>query len=308
MMTIGITGGTGFVGKHITRLLVNKGYEVIVFTRNPSGKQAKGPISYAMLDAAHGKCDITALERVNAIIHLAGAGVADKRWSEARKKEIVDSRVHGTSFLVTQLAAHGTNCHSFIAASAIGYYGPDRAGQTPFTENAPDYPDFLSQTCVKWEAETQKAAGRLRTVIFRIGVVLGKESGAFPKFVKPVLFGIVPIIGGGKQVVSWISVDDLAAMFVFGLEQQQLSGIFNAVAPHPVSNRQLMKTITREKGGIKIFVPVPAFLLKVILGGMSEEVLKSCTVSADKIAQASFAFQYPVIDEAVRAILKSEKR
>lgn len=302
-MIAGITGGTGFIGSHVVDLLVGKGHDVVIFTRHPSKQKPTPQINYALFDADNNRCDIDALATLNGVIHLAGAGIADKRWTEKRKKEIVNSRVRGTAFLVKQLKAYAPNCHTLVAASAIGYYGPDRVGLTPFKESAPAYNDFLSQTCVKWEAASTKAASFLRTVILRFGVVLGKESGAFPEFTAAMPLGILPVMGNGKQIMSWIQVDDLADMIIYTLQEYKIEGIFNAVAPHPVSNRDLMKTIAEVRGGFKIRVPIPAILLKAMLGEMSEEILKSCTVNADKIQQAGFSFKTSTIEAAVRSIL-----
>ena len=303
MQTIGITGGTGFVGKHLTSLLTGKGLQVIIFTRNPQNRATSGPVSYAYWDAEQGKCDTNALAKTDAIVHLAGAGVADKRWTKTRKKEIIDSRVKATDFLVGQLKEHAPQCKTFIAASAIGFYGPDIPGKDPFAESAPPYNDFLGTTCKAWETSSTSAEKVMRTVILRFGIVLGKESGAFPQFAKPTDMGIVPLLGGGKQTISWIEVDDLARMILYSLEHSQVNGVYNAVAPNPVTQKALMQSIAREKGGIKIPVPVPSFVLKIMLGEMSIEVLKSCTVSAQKVLDAGFVFDHPTIGNAVKYIL-----
>ncbi|MBS1687457.1 MAG: TIGR01777 family oxidoreductase [Bacteroidetes bacterium] len=305
MKTIGITGGTGFVGKHLSKLLLSKGYELIIFTRHPKPSE-KQNLTYAAWDPEKGTCDANALQKLDAAIHLAGAGIADKRWTETRKQEIVNSRVQGTKFLVSMLRQHAPNCKTLVSASAIGYYGPDRDGTPPFKETNVYYNDFLGNTCYKWEHEARAAEDIMRTIIFRFGIVLGKESGAFPQFAGPQSFGIVPILGSGRQVVSWIEVDDLARMITYALEHTDMKGSYNAVAPNPVTHKTLMKTIARTKGGIKIPIPVPSFALKIALGEMSEEVLKSCTVSAQKIQATGFTFQYDTIDKAVKAILKDQ--
>lgn len=304
MKTIGITGGTGFIGRHLTKLLTDRGDKVVIFTRHPVNKKETYRVSYAYWDPDKSRCDIDALSTVNAMVHLAGAGIADKRWTIERKKEIVTSRTKGTRFLVGQLKIHGRACNTLVTASATGYYGPDRPGLIPYKEDAPSYNDFLSKTCVRWEDESKKAADLLRTVTLRFGVVLGKEGGAFPQFARPIDFGVMPVLGSGSQAVSWIHVSDLCKMILYAIDQSHVKGIYNAVAPEPVTNKKLMRTIAGVKGGIKIPVPVPAFALKLLLGEMSEEVLKSCTVAADKIQQAGFVFQYPNIKEAVKAILK----
>lgn len=305
MKTIGITGGSGFVGRHLASLLAGKGYEVVIFTRKIAQTPENPHITYAHWEARGGECDVNSLKKLDAVVHLAGAGIADERWTEKRKKEIVDSRVKGTNFLVSMLKAHAPACKTFIGASATGFYGPDDENKPPFTESAPPYNDFLGETCRQWEEETQQASEFARTVICRFGIVLGRESGAFPQFARPMSFGIVPILGSGRQIISWIAISDLARLLVFLLEQEKLSGIYNAVAPNPVAQRLLMQTIAREKGGIKIPLGVPAFLLKILLGEMSIEVLKSCTASSRKIMDAGFKFDNPDITSAVKSILKA---
>ncbi len=304
---VGITGGTGFVGGHLSRLLLNEGHRVIIFTRHIPVKTVGDQISYAHLDAEKGKCDLQALKQVTVMINLAGAGIADKRWTAARKKEIVDSRVATTNFLVKQLKAFAPDCTIYISSSATGYYGPDKVGGAPFTEAAPPYNDFLGDTCSQWETASQEAASFLRTVILRFGVVLGKESGAFPKFAAPLSFGIMPLLGGGAQMMSWIEVNDLARLILFAMEQRQLSGIYNAVAPNPVTYRQLSSTIASAKRSLSIPLPVPAFLLKMALGELSTELLKSCTASAQKTLSTGFSFHCPDITSAVNAILSVQK-
>lgn len=305
MEIIGITGGTGFIGKHLTALLVEKGYKVVILTRE-SGKTATGPaISYSHWDPENNICDPEVVKTLHAVVHLAGAGIADKRWTPARKVEIVNSRIVGTRFLVKQLKQHAPQCQKLVGASAIGYYGPDRQGVIPFTEDQPAYADFLGNICQMWEFEENVAAHFLPCAILRFGIVLGRESGAFPEFVKPLSYGIMPILGNGKQVISWIHIDDLCRMILFMLEHDNAQGTYNAVAPKPVNNRKLMHEIAHAKGGFKIPIRVPSFILKLLMGEMSIEVLKSCTVSAQKIQDAGFTFQYDTIDKAVQAILET---
>jgi uncharacterized protein (TIGR01777 family) len=303
MSTIGITGGTGFVGSHLTRLLVGKGYQVVIFTRDAKNKQPNEQVTYARWDANLGVCDAEALGRLDAMIHLAGAGVADKRLTESRKKEIVDSRVKATDFLLAQLKVYGKKCKTFIAASATGFYGADATDGQPFTEDAQPCTDFLGDTCRQWEVATGKASSSMRTCILRTGIVLGNEGGAFPQFVGPMSFGVLPILGSGKQVVSWIAVTDLAALFAYALENNRMNGIYNAVAPAPVSHKTMMQTISRIKGGFRIQAHVPAFILKIALGELSEEVLKSCTVSAEKTLSTGFQYQFPDLESAVTHLL-----
>jgi len=300
---IGITGGTGFVGRHLSRMLVAAGNEVVIFTTNPAKKKDKPGYTYSYWNPEEGKCDLTCLKKLDALVNLAGAGIADKHWSAKRKKLIVDSRVHATDFLTSRLREYGEHCKVFISASAIGYYGPDKNHDGPFIETAGHYHDFLGETCAKWEHAALGISDKIRTVIFRCGIVLGRESGAFQKLAQPMAMGVLPILGNGHQVVSWIHIEDLAAMLYKALSDAEVSGIYNAVAPHPVSHETLMRTIARTKGGIKVPFHVPSPLLRFMLGEMSIEVLKSCTVSADKALKAGFAYKYDTVEKAVADIL-----
>ncbi len=302
MATIGIIGGTGFVGKYLTQLLVSKGHWVIIFSRNPTNQKPTLGVSYALFNYKSKKYDLDALQEIDTVINLAGAGVADKPWTAERKKEIRDSRVLLTHFLVETLKSNCPNCHTYIGASAIGYYGEDSLGKPPFTETDNPSNDFLGNTCKEWEEATLTASATMRTVIVRIGIVLGLEGGAFPQFYQPLRMGIRPIIGSGKQIVSWIHLHDLAAIFEFA-STNAISGIFNAVAPHPLSQNEFMKTIHAVKGGIAIPAPAPAFLLKAILGEFSIEILKSATVSSEKIINQGFRFKYPELNAAIKQLL-----
>ncbi len=302
MKTIGITGGSGFVGQHLATLLVQEGYRVVVFTRGITNKKKERAFRYATWDPIAGTIDTSALKMLDAVVNLAGAGIADKRWTKNRKRELVSSRTESTRFLAAQLRIHAPSCHTFISASATGFYGPDTPGISPFSEDAPAYTDFLAQLCADWEAAAENAADFARVVICRFGIVLGREAGAFPSFKKPLHFGVAPVLGNGRQVVPWIHVTDLAALLLYVL-QEPVTGIFNAVAPCPVTQKELVKTIAKEKGGLYITAPAPAFVLKAALGEMATELLKSCTVSCDKIRSAGFRFQYPAIDAAVHDLI-----
>ncbi len=303
MKRIGITGGTGFVGRNLTALLIRKGYEVVVFTTRVGKQRKKQHIQYAHWNPENGACDLAAIKSLDVMVNLAGEGIADKRWREKRKKEIRDSRVKSTDFLVSHLNAYAPDCKALITASAIGFYGSDNHYSESFSETSSPATDFLGETCRQWEASSEKLSADKRRVVLRFGIVLGKGSGAFPQLANPLSYGIAPILGSGGQVVSWIEIHDLARLILYAIEHTGLAGIYNAVAPGHVSHRQLMHTIAEVKGGVKIPLHVPSALLKILLGEMSSEVLKSCTVSAEKILNAGFVFDHPDIDSAVRAIL-----
>lgn len=299
--TIGITGGTGFVGKHVTKLLEEHGYHVVIFTRHPEKYQKTGNVKYAYWNPDEQKCDLRMMEKLNGMINLAGESIAGKRWTDKRKQQIVESRVKGTEYLVTQLKQYASQCEVLVSASASGYYGADRGGG-PFKEDAIPAKDFLGLTCLRWEEAAKTAQNAMRTVITRFGIALGKEAGMYKELATPMNFGIAPILGNGRQVVSWIHIDDLARILVKAIEDERMDGVYNAVAPEPATHKQIVHTMADEKGGIKIPMPVPAPGVKIALGEMSEEVLKSCTVSSEKIEAAGYNFYYHTIQQAVSAI------
>jgi uncharacterized protein (TIGR01777 family) len=306
MATVLITGGTGLLGKALTTQLISKGYNVIVLTRDASKTKNGNGISYAEWDVDKGIIDKEAVTKADYIIHLAGANVAEGRWTAQRKKEIIDSRVKSGALLVKTLQEMENNVKAVISSSAIGYYGPDPhiPNPTPFVETDAPSNIFLAQVCKQWEAAIEPVT-RLnkRLVIFRIGIVLSNGGGAFAEFIKPLKFGTATVLGSGKQVVSWIHIDDIVQLMINAIENHDISGVLNAVAPQPVSNAHLIKTIAQHSGKKHITVPVPALALKLALGDMSIEILKSATVSSKKTEAAGFRFSYPDIDSAVKDLI-----
>ena len=307
MQTILITGGTGMVGQSLTNLLLNKGYQVIVLTRQQK-QSSRLNFSFAQWDLNKGWIDPTALAAADYIIHLAGEGVADKRWTAARKKAILDSRVESSALLVKALKEQPNKVKAIVAASAIGWYGPDneKSKQSRFVETDLVDSSFLGDTCRQWEESMHpvKAMG-IRLVTIRIGIVFNKMGGALAEFIKPAKLGAAAILGDGKQVVSWIHQQDLNRLMLFALENEQVAGVYNAVSPDPVNNAILTKAIARRFHTWAIPFHVPSFILKIMLGEMSIEILKSANVSASKIIEAGFSFDYASMDEALDDLLIS---
>jgi len=305
MHTVLITGGTGMVGTSLTQLLLNKGYQVIVLTRQPRVSNVPN-LTYAVWDIDKGYIDPSAIQNADTIVHLAGAGVADKRWSKKRKQEILDSRVKSGELLVKYLTENSHQVKTVVAASAIGWYGPDTAQSlmNGFVETDPVDGAYLGVTCKSWEESVKpiEALG-IRLVTLRIGIVLNKKGGALAEFIKPAQFGMATIFGNGKQMVSWIHHHDLCKMMIHGIETASIIGVYNAVSPDPISNKDLIITITKKLRGFYLPIPVPAFVLKIMLGEMSIEILKSAKVSSKKIQGAGFNFDYPTLHSALNDLL-----
>lgn len=307
--TILITGGTGLIGRALTKILLEQGFRVVILSRDPARHSSSNPLlSYAGWDVAAQQIDREAIAAADHVVHLAGAGVAEKRWTKRRKLEIVDSRVKSGELLVTAMTDTPNQIRSVISSSAIGWYGPDPVipNPKPFTENDPADSAFLGATCEKWEQSIQPVRDRgKRLVLLRTGIVLSPEGGAFREFIKPLRFGLATVLGNGRQVVSWIHIADLVGMILYAIQKESIEGPYNAVAPNPVSNRALILQLAKSRGKFYLPVYVPAFVLKWVLGEMSIEVLKSATVSSSKILGAGFTFSYPRIADAVENLLKT---
>ena len=306
METVLITGGTGLLGKALTKLLTGKGYRVIILSRKAAGNnnQQAGAVSFATWDVKNKAIDIAALQQADYIIHLAGAGVMDKKWTTAYKEEIISSRVNSAALLVKSLGQHPNKVKAIISASAIGWYKED---DTVHTEDEVADESFLGSTCRLWEASVDPAATlEKRLVKLRIGIVLSAAGGALKEFMQPLKFGVAAILGNGKQIISWIHIDDLCRMFLYAVENGNIAGVYNAVAPNPVSNQLLTLSLAKKMKG-KFYVPVhvPSFILKIMLGGRSIEILKSAAVSSKKIEATGFTFQYNNIDTALDGLVKT---
>lgn len=292
-----ITGGTGLVGQRLTSLLKLKGFEVNILCRNPKKtNEFKWDIDKAYIDER-------VFENTGAIIHLAGAGVADKRWTAARKQEIIDSRTKSSRLLYQYLAEGKYTVHTFISASAVGYYG-DRKSEL-LTEDAANGNGFLAEVCKVWEEEAEKFSElHIAVSKIRIGIVLSNEGGALPKLDFPIKFGIGAYIGDGKQFVPWIHVDDLCKMFIHLLNHPELSGVYNACAPDIKTNREMSETIAQVLHKPFIPFPAPAFILKTVMGEMATMLLMSNNCSSEKITKTGFTFQYPSLKVALENIYR----
>jgi uncharacterized protein (TIGR01777 family) len=296
MKNILITGGSGLVGKQITALLESKGYHVAWLSRSSQAR------THFLWDVTAQTIDPQAMEWADAVIHLAGEGVAEKRWTAARKKSILDSRTQSTQLLHDAIEQAGKKPLAFISASAIGYYG-FQTGATLVEESSPSGTDFLADVVIAWEQEVKKIeALAVRCVLLRIGIVLDAKGGALGEMLKP---PVAAPLGSGDQWMSWIHVSDLAKLFVFALEKNTLQGIYNAVGPQPATNQHLTKEAAAAKGKLYLGIGVPGFVLQLVLGEMAAMVLGGNRVSSQKIQKAGFEFEFPELKGALKAIFSN---
>ncbi|HAS57142.1 MAG TPA: TIGR01777 family protein [Algoriphagus sp.] len=295
MKNILITGGSGLIGQKITQLLEEKDYAVAWLSR--SSKKRKSFV----WDINTQTIDPEAMEWADAVIHLAGAGVADQRWTAERKQEILQSRTKSTALLHQAIEKAEAKPTTFISASAVGYYGFN-TGTKLVDETSPAGNDFLAQVVIAWENEVKKIESlHLRTVMLRIGIVLDADGGALAEMLKP---PVAAPLGSGDQWMSWIHIDDLARMFVYALEKTTLQGVYNAVGPNPSTNQQVTKEAADAKGKTYLGIGVPGFVLKLVLGEMAAMVLGGNRVSCQKIQKAGFQFEYFELSEALKDIFK----
>lgn len=292
-----LTGGTGLIGSRLTQQLLNKGYQVSHLSRSP-GKSPQ--VKTYLWDVDKGVIDEHCIDDIDIVVHLAGAGIADERWTDKRKKELIDSRTKSIGLIYDLLSVKKHKVNSIISASAIGYYS-DR-GDELMTETSSPSSDFMAKCCIEWEDAVDKGKQfGLRIVKFRTGVVLD-NGGALAKMAIPVKLYVGSPLGNGKQWVPWIHWQDVIDMYLYGIENAKLEGVYNMVAPNPVTNKQLTQAIAKQLHKPLWLPKVPAFLLKLLLGEMSTVVLGSTKVSAQKIEDAGFNFKYTDITSALKEI------
>jgi hypothetical protein len=296
-----ITGGNGLVGRYLTSLLLSKGYSVSHLSR--SGKRQK-EVAVFNWDPENGTIDKDALSGVNFLIHLAGANIGERRWTNARKNEIVNSRVGSANFLFNKIRKNPGNLKAFISASAVGYYGSVTSDKI-FMESDLCGTDFLGSTCKLWEEGADLFDGiGIRTVKIRTGIVLEKTDSALSKLMMPGKFGFLVQTGDGKQYMPWIHINDLTRLYLRVIEDPSMSGAYNAVAPQHVSHKEFIKTLGKVMSRPVFPIAVPAFLMKTVFGEMSDVILKGSRVSSEKIVNSGYVFNYPELDGALREIIK----
>jgi uncharacterized protein (TIGR01777 family) len=296
-----ITGATGMVGKSLIQTLTNSGYTISVLSR--SSKPIKGTTVFVW-NIDKGEIDATCLADVDTILHLAGEGIAAKKWTSQRKQQIIDSRVKSTALLFDTLKHHANCVNNFISASAVGYYG--NRGDEILNEDSINGTGFLADCCVLWENAVDEMINLgLRVAKIRIGVVLSKNGGALPELEQPIRFFVGAPLGSGQQWIPWIHLDDLVNIFTHAIENTLIMGAYNACAPYPVRNATLTRAVAKQLHRPVWPIKVPEKIMKLILGEMSEVVLNSTDTSAQKILQTGFTFKYTRLEEALSHIYAS---
>jgi uncharacterized protein (TIGR01777 family) len=295
-----IAGGTGLVGSKLVTMLAEKGYETAILSRHTTSSVIKS----FRWDPARGAIDHAAIEGASAVINLAGAGIADGLWTSARKRLIIESRTQSTALLRHAIASTSNQVETYLSASAIGYYG--HTGDAFLEETAPAGKGFLAESTAAWEAAFHEVETlNIRAAAFRIGIVLSPEGGALEKILLPFKARIGSYFGDGSQWYSWIHIEDVCHMFIHALENPDVRGTYNAVTPNPATNKELVETIGKVKGGPNLIAPVPAFLLRAGMGEMADVILNSNKVSSRKIEATGFSFRFPQLKPALENLLLS---
>ncbi len=296
-----ITGASGLIGSRLTDLLHSRGNRIAHLSRTPRSGKAKT----FLWDVNKKEIDPESLHSTDAIIHLAGAGIADKTWSKSRKLEIVKSRINSTRLLYETLSKGNHNVKSFVSASAIGIYGLNDKG-TLITENSRYGTDFLSNVVRKWEEEIDQIATLgIRVVKIRIGIVLSEKGGALKEMIRPVNLYVGAPLGSGEQSISWIHLDDLCNIFIRAIEDEAMEGVYNGVAPNPVTNKEFTKVLGTVLRKPLILPAIPGFVVKILLGEMADLVLKGGQVSSHKIEKTGFQFKFEKVEDAIQDLLRS---
>lgn len=293
MACILIAGANGLVGQRLTQVLQAAGHEVRWLVRNPNGRETVR--TFAWNPERH-ELPEEALHETDVIISLAGAPIAGSRWTTAYKHTILQSRLDAAQTLMHSLnnTPHRVSC--VISASAIGYYG--NRDHEILDENSKMGTGFLSETTAAWESAY--ASCPVRHITIRIGIVLSRDGGALPKLEAPLRAGVASILGPGNQVMSWIHIDDLCAIFLHALSSNSANGTYNGVAPHPVEQRAFMRTLRRIVNPVSLLLPAPALALRLLLGEQAALVLDSTFVSCDRVLSEGFQFKFPHLSDALK--------
>ncbi len=295
-MNILITGGTGLIGKKLTEMLLEKGHSVSILSRS---KKKSDKVQFYTWNIAKQEIEEEAIKQADVIVHLAGANVGEGRWTDKRKKEIIDSRISSGNLLFESVKKHNPSLKAFISSSAIGYYGMVTTDKI-FEESDSSGNDFLAKVCEEWEdSALQFNSINIRTAIVRTGVVLDKNEGALAKLLTPIKLGVGSALDSGKQAMPWIHLDDICGIYLYLIENESLSGAFNGVAPSHENNKEFSKTVAEVLGKPFWFPSVPAFALKLLMGEQAVIALEGSRISANKIIESGYNFKFPELKKAL---------
>ena len=293
-----ITGASGLIGTELTELLHDRGYRIAHLSRS----RRSGKAQTFLWDISRNQLDPQALQPANAIIHLAGENIGEKSWTKKRKNEILKSRTDSTWLLYDALKKGNHNVKTFISASAIGYYYSN--SDELMYEDGKRGNDFLADVVAQWEGFVdQIAALGIRVVKIRTGIVLSEKSGVLKEMVQPVKYYAGAQLGSGRQWLSWIHLDDLCRIYLKALEDDNFHGPYNAVSPNPVTNKEFTHALAKTMHKPILLPPVPSFMLKLLLGEMSDLVLNGAKVSPKKIQESGFQFRFENLDDALKDLL-----
>lgn len=296
-----ITGGTGLVGVRLSEKLKKEGYWVGILSRNR--KKSNGNIDHFYWNPSEEEIDPEALTSADHIIHLAGAGILEKKWTSKRKQLVIDSRVKTAQLLLNKIKEQNNQLKTFISASGVGYYGAITSEKI-FKETDPPFNDFIGDVCVQWEKSAEQFSETdSRTVILRIGVVLSKVGGALSKMLQPIKMGLGSPIGSGEQYMPWIHIDDLCEMFIKAIEDDQLQGVYNAVSPDHQTNASMTRIISQLMNKTLWFPNIPSFMIRLLFGERSNLILNGSRVSSEKIERTGFIFSYNNLKSALLDLL-----
>jgi uncharacterized protein len=299
--TILITGGNGLIGRLLAKKLMKKGYQIRILSRKPSTTTKQDIASYQW-NIDKNEIDVDAIKNVDFIVHLAGENISEKKWTKKQKKIIENSRVKSAELLFKACNENNSWPKAFISSSAIGYYGTFTSEKL-FTEDSPSGNDFLAKIGEKWEKATELFEEKgVRAVKIRTGVVLSKKGAAYPKMAKPAKLGLAAAFGSGKQYVPWIHIEDIVNIFIKAIENENMQGAYNGVAPEHITNKQLTNAIAKGLKKLYFLPNIPAFVLRATFGEMADILLKGSRVSADKIIAAGYEFKFPTIESAMKEL------
>jgi len=290
-----MTGGTGLIGKHLSMKLKEKGYNVLLLSRSSSRGNSHSVYSW---NPERNEIENEAIQRADYIIHLAGAGMGDRRWTKKRKQLIIDSRIKTCGLLFDKVQESGIKLKAFISASGTGYYGTVTSEKI-FSETDPPSTDFTGEVCRRWEQSADRfQQSGIRTVKIRTGIVLTRNGGVLGRMLPAVRLGVGSALGSGRQYIPWIHIDDLCNIYIKAIGDKTITGAWNAVAPEHITNREFIRSLAKVLQKPFFFPAVPFLLLKLLFGRMADIILKGSRVSADKILSAGYKFEFPYLENA----------